>query len=285
MMNMGHMTPISAFLVAVLALAPAGAASAVSEEAEAEAEAKEAVKTVQEPQPEAIVRPSAAARKWTVTLQTGLAETFQLTLGGVFGDGPAWQSRVVLTRANAFRTGDSISITGFNTHDSPTHNNDWTAGISYRARLVNKRGHLLYATGGLERWRFPGVLSGAQDWIAAYSATYATRVGRTPVTVQSNAWTVLHSPLQDGSLVYTTAWFDHALMENGNFKLVLRHGPQHTYSWNFYGTNGHRVLRYAGALVRTQGRTSYEAGFRPQYGMQNRIPHNRYWHVMVSHTF
>lgn len=253
--------------------------------AAADSEVKETVKLVQDPVPEAVSLPKAASRKWTVTLQTGLAETFQLTLGGVFGDGPAWQSRVTITRANAFREGDSVSIAGFNTHDTPTHNNDWTAGISYRARLVNKRGHLFYASGGVERWRFPGVLSGSQDWVAAYSATYATKLKRTPFTVQSNAWTVLHSPLQHGSLLYTTAWFDHSLMANDRVQVVLRHGPQHTYSWNFFGTNGHRVLRYAGALVVTHGRTSYEAGFRPQYGLRNGIPHNRYWHAMVSRTF
>lgn len=251
----------------------------------ADSEVKETVKSEQDPAPESASLPKTASRKWTVTLQTGLAETFQLTLGGVFGDGPAWQSRVTITRANAFRDGDSVSISGFNTHNTPTHNNDWTAGISYRARIVSKRGHLLYASGGLERWRFPGVLCGAQDWIAAYSATYATRLKRIPVTVQSNAWTVLHSPLPHGSLLYTTAWLDHSLMDNERVKIVVRHGPQHTYSWNFYGTNGHRVLRYAGALVLTHGATSYEVGFRPQYGLQNRIPHNRYWHVMVSRTF
>jgi hypothetical protein len=249
------------------------------------AKAKGAAKTAQEPVAEEAARPATASRKWTVTLQTGLAETFQLTLGGVFGDGPAWQSRVTFTRANTFREGDSVSISGFNTHNTPTHNNDWTAGVSYRSRLVNKRGHLLYAGGGLERWRFPGVLKGAQDWILAYNATYATKLGRTPVTVQSNAWTVLHSPLPHGSLLYTTAWFDHKLMDNDRVKLVLRHGPQHTYSWNFYGTNGHRVVRYAGALVLTHGATTYEAGYRPQYGLQRRIPHNRFWHAMVSRTF
>jgi hypothetical protein len=32
----------------------------------------------------------------SVTLQTGFVSTFQLTLGGTFGDGPAWQNRVML---------------------------------------------------------------------------------------------------------------------------------------------------------------------------------------------
>jgi hypothetical protein len=250
----------------------------------AETGAKETVKLTQEPVEEAAVRP-ALTRKWNVTLQTGLAEMFQLTLGGVFGDGPAWQNRMVITRSHVFRDGDSVSITGFNTHDTPTHSNDWTAGIGYRTRLVNKRGHLVYAGGGLERWRFPSVLCGTQDWILASNAMYATKLKRIPVTVQSNAWTILHSPLPGGSLLYTTAWFDHSLMENRQFKVLVRHGPQYTYSWNFYGTNGHRVVRYAGALVVTHGRNTYEAGIRPQYGLKRYIPDNKYWNVMVSRTF
>lgn len=247
-------------------------------------EAKETTRTEQAPPVEPSAQPR-AAKPWTVTLQTGLADTFQLTLGGLFGDGPAWQSRVTLTRANVFREGDAVSVSGFNTHNTPTHNNDWTAGIAYRARLINRRGHILYASGGVERWRFPGVLCGSQDWNLAYNATYATRVKRVPVTVQSNAWTILHSNLPGGSLVHTTAWFDHNLPGSDRVKVVLRHGPQHTYSWNFYGTNGHRVVRYASALVVSQGPTSVEFGYRQQYGLQKRIPHNRFWHVMLSRTF
>ena len=248
------------------------------------AETKETAKTEQAPAAEPTSRPR-AANPWTVTLQSGFADTFQLTLGGVFGAGPAWQNRVTLTRARVFRDGDAITITGFNTHDAPSHNNDWTAGVAYRARLIQRPKHILYASGGIERWRFPGVLCGSQDWNLAYNATYATRIKRIPVTVQSNAWTILHSNLPKGSLVHTLAWIDHSLHEGHGFKLVLRHGPQHTYSWNFYGTNGHRVVRYASALVLSRGRHTVEFGYRQQYGLQKRIPDNRFWHLMLSRTF
>lgn len=247
-------------------------------------EAKVTARTAQEPASEHVGRPRLPGR-WSVTLQTGFAETFQLTLGGVFGDGPAWQNRVTLTRTNVLRDGDSVSLSGFQTHNTPNHNNDWIAGLGYRTRLLSRRGHLLYAGGGLERWRFPGVLCGPQDWVFASHMTYATRLKRVPVTLQSNAWTLLHSPLPKGSLLHTTAWFDHGLMDNDRVKIVLRHGPQHTYAWNFYGTQGHRVLRYAAALVVSHGPTAVEVGYRPQYGLQQRIPHNRFWHVMVSRTF
>lgn len=247
-------------------------------------ENKETAKVEQAPSVEPVSRPR-GGRPWAVTLQTGFADTFQLTLGGVFGAGPAWQSRVTLTRANVLREGDAVSVSGFNTHDTPAHNNDWTAAVSYRIRLISRPGHVLYASGGLERWRFPGVLCGAQDWNLAYNATYATSVKRVPVTVQSSAWTILHSNLPGGSLVHTLAWFDHKLAHNERFKLVLRHGPQHTYSWNFYGTNGHRVVRYASALVYSQGPNSVEFGYRQQYGLQKRIPDNRFWHLMLTRTF
>jgi hypothetical protein len=281
------MAPVSRSCVILASAALLGwmAPAATASSAKASAKGAKVANGAQEPAEAVSGRPRAAARQWSVTLQTGLAETFQLTLGGVFGAGPAWQSRVILTRTNVFRNGDSVSLTGFNTHDTPTHNNDWTAAVGYRTRLLSKRGHLLYAGGGMERWRFPGVLSGAQDWIAAYHATYATKLKRVPVTVQTNGWSVLHSPLTRGSLAYTTVWFDHKLHDNDRVKVVLRHGPQHTYSWNFYGTNGHRVVRYASALVITSGPNTVEAGYRPQYGLQKRIPHNHMWHFMLSRTF
>lgn len=228
---------------------------------------------------------SRPARSWSASVQTGFADTFQLTLGGMFGQGPAFQNRVNVSLNNAFRGGDSITFSGWNTHDTASRSNDWTAGVCYRARIYQRRGHLLYAGAGVERWRFPSVLTGAQDWLTAYNATYATKVKRVPVTVQSNAWTLLDSPLPKGSLVHTQAWFDHRLVNHDAVQLVLRHGPQHTYSWNFYGTNGNRVLRYAGALVLSWKNHSLEAGFRQQQGLQTRIPDNRYWHVMVSRVF
>jgi len=229
--------------------------------------------------------PDAPQHPISVTLQSGFAETFQLTLGGVFGAGPAWQNRATVSVGNLFRTGDSAALSGFATIDTAGHHPDWLASVSYKTRLLNRGGQQLTGTASFERWRFPSVLRGAQDWLAGYAATYAARPGRIPVTVQSNAWTLLHSPLPKGSLVHTQVWAAHSLYGADWLNVTLRHGPQHTYAWNFYGTHGHRVLRYAGALVLTHGKTSFEASYRPQFGLQQRIPDNRFWSFMLSQTF
>lgn len=225
------------------------------------------------------------ARSWTTVIQTGFADTFQLTLGGMFGKGPAFQNKASVILNNPFRGGDSITVSGTDTFDTPGHSNDWMAGVVYRARVYGRRGHYLTLGGGVERWRFPSVLKGTQDWLTTYNATYVTKVKTVPVTVQSNSWTLLDSSLPKGSLVHTQVWMDHPLVNRDAIQLLLRHGPQHTYSWNFYGTNGNRVVRYAGALVLSWRHHSLEAGYRQQLGLQPRIPDNRYWYVMVSRVF
>lgn len=232
------------------------------------------------------VAPSARpARTWTASLQTGFADTFQLTLGGTFGEGPAWQNRVSVALNNAFRAADSITLSGWNTHDTPSAHNDWTAYICYRARVLNRRNHVLLLGAGVERWRFPSVRTGTQDWLTAYNAAYTTRAAKLPVTVQSNAWTLLQSDLPKGSLVHTQVWLDHPIVKTDAARLTFRHGPQHTYSWNFYGTNGNRIVRYATALVLTSRNYALECGYRQQFGLQPGIPDNRYWNVMLTRSF
>ena len=228
------------------------------------------------------IRPS---RRWSGSVQTGLADTFQLTLGGIFGEGPAWQNRLTVALNNALRAGDSVSVSGWNTHDVAGGANDWTAGLSYRSRIIQKRTQVLYIAAGVERWRFPSVASGTQDWLLAYSAAYGSKVSRIPITVQSNAWTLLHSPLPKGSLAHTQVWLEHALLDGDTVKILLRHGPQHTYSWNFYGTHGNRIFRYAGAVVLSWSANALEGGFRQQAGLQPGIPDNRYWSVTYTRNF
>jgi len=226
-------------------------------------------------------------RKHTVslTLQSGFADTFQLTLGGVFGDGPAWQNRVTVTAGEVFGKGDSISFSGWNTHDAPSHANSWTAGASYRSRVIARPRHLLYLSAGVQRWRFPTVLCGAQDWLGAWQLQYQTRVKGLPIMLSEDSWTHFQSPLKKGSLLHTQLYTEHPLAERNAWKLALRHGPQHTYSWNFYGTNGHRVVRYAGFLLLSWRKTTLEAGYRQQLGLQPKIRDNRYWSVLLSRTF
>lgn len=224
-------------------------------------------------------------RNISITLQSGFADTFQLTLGGTFGHGPAWQNRITVTAGEVLRRGDSVSVSGWNTHDLPSRVNSWTAGVSYRSRVIATPRHLLYLAGGVQRWRFPSVSCGAQDWLGAWQLQYQTRVRQLPVLLMQDSWTIFHSPMQKGTLLHTQLYTEHSLLERYNWKLALRHGPQHTYSWNFYGTSGHRVVRYAGFLLLSWHKTTLEAGFRHQMGLQPRIPSNRYWSVLLSRTF
>lgn len=228
---------------------------------------------------------SGAARRWNVTLQTGLAEAFQLTLGGVFGAGPAWQNKATLSLHSVAVKGDSVAVSGWLTRDMPGRRQDWIASLSYRYRPYRWGRQSLQFGSSLERWLFPSVLTGAKDWIGGLHGTYSTRAGSVPIQIQSIVYNTLSSPLKNGTLIHSQAWFDHALVKTEPVRLTLRHGPQHTYSWNFYGTNGHRVLRYAGALVLNAGGSSFELGYRPQYGLQQRIPDNRFWYVQMSRTF
>jgi len=228
---------------------------------------------------------SGLRRTVSFNLQSGFADTFQLTLGGTFGDGPAWQNRVTVTAGEVFRKGDSISLSGWNTHDMPSRVNSWTAGMSYRTRAIAKPRHLLYLSAGVQRWRFPTILCGAQDWLGAWQLQYQTKVKRLPLMLAQDSWTIFHSPLKKGTLLHTQLYTEHPLVERNSWKLALRHGPQHTYSWDFYGTNGHRVARYAGFLLLSWRKTTFEAGYRQQLSLQPCVKDNRYWSVLMSRTF
>lgn len=223
--------------------------------------------------------------RWVTSLQTGFADTFQLTLGGVFGDGPAWQNRVTTGLANLFRAGDLLYLHGWNTTDTPTGENNTVAGIGYRAPVWRRGSQSLVLGSGFQYWNFPSVLTGTTDWLIPGNLHYSARLGRLPLTVTSDSWTLLASRLPKGSLVYTQGWIDHALVRTDPVRITFRHGPAHTYSWNFYATNGHRVVRYQTAIVLAWKDTQLEAGWRQQWGLQQRIPDNRFWHVSLTRSF
>jgi hypothetical protein len=223
--------------------------------------------------------------RWVTTVQTGFADTFQLTLGGTFGDGPAWQNRVSTGLANLFRPGDLLSVHGWNTTDGPSGDHNTIAGLSYRAPVWRRGAQSLTLGSGLQYWNFPSVLSGTTDWLIPGNLVYSARAWRLPVTVTSDSWSLLASRLKKGSLVHTQAWTEHTLARTDRLRLAFRHGPAHTYSWNFYGTHGHRVIRYQTAVVLAWKDTQLEAGWRKQWGLQSRIPDNAYWHFSVSRSF
>ncbi|MEJ5367275.1 MAG: hypothetical protein WHT08_03085 [Bryobacteraceae bacterium] len=228
---------------------------------------------------------SRPARRWVTTLQTGFADTFQLTLGGVSGDGPAWQNRFTTGVAHLFVAGDLLSVHGWNTTDTPSGANNTIAGLSYRAPVWKRGSQTLALGSGLQYWNFPAVLTGTTDWLIPGNLVYTARAGPLPVTATSDSWTLLASRLPKGSLVHTQGWIDHPLARSDAFFLTFRHGPAHTYSWGFYGTQGHRVVRYQTALVLAWKETQLEAGWRQQWGLQRGIPDNRYWHFSLSRNF
>ncbi len=223
--------------------------------------------------------------RWVTTVQTGFADTFQLTLGGTFGGGPAWQNRAATGLANLFRAGDLLSLHGWNTTDAPSGVNSTMAGIAYRAPVWRRASQSLTLGSGVQYWNFPTVLTGTTDWLIPGNLIYTARAGRLPLTVTSDSWTLLASRLPKGSLVHTQGWIDHPLIHTDPVRLTFRHGPAHTYSWNFYGTHGHRVVRYQTALVLSWKGNQVEAGWRKQWGLQSRIPDNAFWQFSLSRTF
>lgn len=221
-------------------------------------------------------------RTWTASLQAGFANTFQLTLGGNFGDGFDFQNRATASLNNAFREGDSLAIFGWSTTDLPSRTPNWQAGITYKARVLRKARRTLVVGGGIQRWLLPSVKTGAQDWLAAGTLTYTTSVGRVPIVVTQDSWSLLRSTLPTGSALYTQIYSQHTLLRREGFRLLLRQGPAHTYSRGFYGAQGNRVLRYSGGVVLAWKNTTLEAGCRQQFGLQDGIRNNRFWTLLLT---
>jgi hypothetical protein len=219
---------------------------------------------------------------WTVSLQGGYASTFQLMLGGTFGDGPDFQNKLTAGISNLLRNGDSLSLYGWSTTDLPSVSPNWQAGFSYKERILHKGRHSVVLGGGAQRWLFPDVKTGSNDWLATGTVNYATSVKHVPITVTSDSFSLLSSPLPLGSLLYTQIQTQHPLLKRGRYQLSLRHGPMHTYSWGFWGANGNRVVRYGVMLAVVRNNMTIEVGCRQQFGLQDKIPYNRFWTVLVS---
>ena len=224
----------------------------------------------------------AADRTWTAGVQAGYSNTFQMTLGGCFGAGPYFQDKITAGASNLFRAGDSLSVYGWSATDLPKWRVNWQSGIGYRSRIFARRGHSLSLTGGIQRWNLPGVKNGTRDWVIAGTLNYSGKFKRVPVLVQQDSWSLAASTLPTGSLVYTQIQTQATLLSRDHLELVVRHGVHHTYSWNFYGTNGNRVVRYGAALALTWKNTTFEGGCRQQFGLQDGIPYNRFWSFQVT---
>ena len=222
---------------------------------------------------------------WVTSLQSGFADTFQLTLGGMFGEGPAWQTRVQTGLSSLWRAGDSAYVYGWNSFDTPGRVNSWQAGVGYKAPVWKRGRQTLTLGSGLQHWRFPTVKSGANDWLIPGNLQYQSRIFSLPVIITSDSWTLLKSPLPTGSLLHTQGWLQHKVFRNDKVSVNFRHGPAQTYSWNFYGTNGNRILRYQTLLVINWRSYTVDGGYRKQWGQQTGIQDNNYWQFSLTRTF
>lgn len=231
------------------------------------------------------VRAQAASPRWTTTIQSGLADTFQLTLGGLFGPGPGWQSRLTTGVLDAFTKGDALTVYGWDTYDVRNRSHDFQAGIGYRRPVWRHKAQSLQLGSGWQYWRFPSVKTGANDLLIPGNLIYQTRAGKVGILATADSWTLLRSPLTKGSLVHTQVWASHGVWKNDKVSVVFKHGPAHTYSWDFYGTNGHRVMRYQTSLAIAKGPYTLEGGYRKQWGLQKGIPDNNFWQFSLSRTF
>ncbi len=223
--------------------------------------------------------------RWTATTQTGLADCFQLTLGGMFGRGPAWQSRFESGLSNLWSPGDSLYLYGAESLDLDATRSDWQSGVGYRRPVLNRSRYSLTSSFGFQHWEFANVLRGTRDWLTYENLTWRSRHRPFALTVTADSWSLLRSPLPRGTLLHTQVWMEHPFWSRDTAQIAVRHGPAHTYSWGFYGTQGHRVVRYQTALSLAVGATRLEFGFRQQLGLQPRIPDNRFWHFLVSRSF
>lgn len=221
-------------------------------------------------------------RTWSATLQTGSTPTFQMTLGGMFGDGPDWYNKVTLNLHNAFRNGDTVSIFGWNTLDVRSPRRNWQSGLLYKTRVLQSRSQTLTLGAGVERWLLPSVKSGARDWLASGYLSYGRSVKGVPIVMTQDSWTMLRSTLPTGTVLFTQIQTQRPVYKGEHTQVALRHGVQHTYSWGFYGTQGNRVVRYGASLALTRNNTVFEGGYRQQFGLQDGIRYNRYWLFSVT---
>jgi len=220
---------------------------------------------------------------FTGSLQTSFAETFQLTLGGTFGDGPAWQNKAVAGVTNAFRKSDSLTAFGWHTLDSRSGAFDWQAGFDYRYPLLRRRSHLLDGSLGYQRWVLGSVLNGTRDHLVAANITYNGKL-KLPVTVTADSWRLVSSPYRLGSIVCLQGWTNHVLLRTDTARLVFRPGVATTYAWHFWNKSGHRVVRLSGTLAWEARTYAIEGGLRQQVALLAGIPDNHYWFIRFKRT-
>jgi len=221
----------------------------------------------------------------STSVQTGLTDTFQLLLGGMFGEGPAWQNRVTTGVSNVFHSGDTLSIFAADSFDTRCYRNNWQFGMGYKRAIFKKGTHLVTLGSGVQRWLFPMVKTGSNDWLLPGNVNYQAKGRRFSFAATGDSLTLLKSSLATGSLVHTQGWVQYNILDRDGIKIAFRNGPAHTYSWNFWGANGSRIIRYQTMLTITTREVTIEGGYRKQWGLQAGIRDKNFWQVAVVRTF
>lgn len=222
-------------------------------------------------------------RTVTASMQTGFADTFQLTLGGFFG-GTAWTNRVETTLGNALRTGDGLYVFAADSMDVQNIRNNWQAGMGYRTVLWRRAGQQLVGSVDLQHWKLSSVKQGTNDWLSHENLSYRNAATPVAFTVSADSWNLYSSPLPLVSILYTQLWVDHPIWQSEKASVLFRHGPAHTVGFGFYGAEGNRVFRYQTALAIGSKDTKLEGGFRRQWAFQRGIPENGFWHLTLTQT-
>jgi len=225
----------------------------------------------------------AAEHAWTVAVQGGIVNDFQLSLGSCYGHGPYFQDRLTGTISDAFRKGDAVTLFGWSTSELRKSRINWMSGLSYKTRVWVKDSHSLHLSGGVQHWNLPSIKGHATSHsLIAGNLSYAGKVGRVPLFVTQDSYSLTSSTLPVGSLLYTQIQTQSRLLKRDWIEIAVRHGVHHGYSWGFWGANGNRVVRYGASLLVTWKANTFEGGVRQQFGLQDRIPYNRLWTFQVT---
>lgn len=226
-----------------------------------------------------------AAPTWSLAVTGGFTNTFQLILGGKYGAGPDFQNKLNIGVNNVLRGGDSLSTFGWSSTDVPSATPNWQAGLLYKVPVIIRKNHALSLTGSAQRWILPMVGHGTKDWFVIGNMTYGTSIKRVPVFISEDAYSLVKSNLPTGQALYSQIYTQQPLFSRHGVRLALRHGPAYTYSWGLYGCTGNRVVRYSGTLISSFKGTTLEAGYRQQFGLQDKIPNNRYWSLLITRQY
>lgn len=219
----------------------------------------------------------ALERVWTTSFDARVTPQFQLYLGGLYDPSPSAQARWTNAVSNLFRRNDRLSLTAFQATSATAGHTNWWAGLNYQFRAGRTKGWTWDATTGVERWRFPSVLKGTQDWAASWNLAARRPVRRMTWTAMVDGRTTFASNVPLGSIAAFSFTTLQPLWKGEKNSVTLQHGPMYIQSWGLFGFNGPRAFRYTATVAFNTPSWSVDAGIRPQMGLAPRVPDHCYW--------